>query len=198
MQHVLLINNYDSFTYNLVQILRESGLCTYEVVYNDAFEIDDGKHYDKILISPGPGLPAEAGITCDVIRRWASEKSILGVCLGHQAIGIVFGATLEQLPHPNHGLRQMTEITEPQSSIFKGLPSSIETGHYHSWVLDNKNFPSALNVTARNHYGHIMAISHVKYNVHGVQFHPESLMTHHGVALIRNWLSTNLFADTGQ
>jgi anthranilate synthase component II len=188
MLRVLLINNYDSFTFNLVQILRESGLCNYEVMYNDKIQVEDCEAFDKILISPGPGLPAEAGITCDVIRHWASEKSILGVCLGHQAIAEVFGARLKQLPHPKHGQKEYVEIVNSDAKIFKGLPVKFETGHYHSWIVDNEGLPESLRITTTDNAGNIMAISHRVFDVHGVQFHPESIMTSFGRQIVLNWL----------
>jgi anthranilate synthase component 2 len=188
MLRVLLIDNYDSFTFNLVQILRESGLCNIKVVFNDEIKVEDCGDFDKILISPGPGLPADAGITCEVIRRWASEKSIFGVCLGHQAIGIAFGAKLKQLAHPMHGQKEPVQITNPESKIFNSLPGTFQTGHYHSWIIDNEDFPSDLNITARDNVGNIMAIEHRNYDLHGVQFHPESIMTEYGRQIILNWL----------
>ncbi|MBE0663212.1 MAG: aminodeoxychorismate/anthranilate synthase component II [Bacteroidales bacterium] len=188
MIRVLLINNYDSFTFNLVQVLRESGLCNYEVMLNDEIQVEDCEDFDKILISPGPGLPAEAGVTCDVIRHWASEKSIFGVCLGHQAVAEVFGARLKQLPHPKHGQKELVEIISPETKIFRDLPANFETGHYHSWIVDNEGLPESLNVTARDKAGNIMAISHRTFDVHGVQFHPESIMTSFGRQIVLNWL----------
>ena len=191
MYHVLLIDNYDSFTYNLVQILRESGFCSYEVVYNDAFDVEDCRKFDKILISPGPGLPNGAGITCELIRRWAPEKSIFGVCLGHQAIGVAFGAKLKRLAFPKHGSLEEIVITQSNASIFHGLPETFSTGHYHSWVLDRELLPSCLQVTATDKAGNIMAIAHKSYDLHGVQFHPESIMTTFGKAILHNWLTRN-------
>lgn len=188
MLRVLLIDNYDSFTWNLVQILRESGLCSYEVVFNDALGIEDCNAFDKILISPGPGLPDEAGITCDIIKRWAAEKSIFGVCLGHQAIGLVFGAKLKRLTFPKHGSAEKLKIIEPECKIFKNLPAVFMSGHYHSWILDKQDFPTCLQITAADVQGNIMAISHINYDVHSVQFHPESIMTEHGRQMILNWL----------
>jgi anthranilate synthase component 2 len=188
MLSALLIDNYDSFTFNLVQILRESGLCSVEVVYNDKIKVEDCGSFDKILISPGPGLPAETGITCEVIRRWASEKSIFGVCLGHQAIGVVFGAKLKQLAYPRHGQKEPVEIIKPDSKIFHGLPGTFHAGHYHSWIIDNEGLPESLIVTAIDNAGNIMSISHRIYDVQGVQFHPESIMTSFGRQIVLNWL----------
>ncbi|HHN47992.1 MAG TPA: aminodeoxychorismate/anthranilate synthase component II, partial [Bacteroidales bacterium] len=146
MHRVLLIDNYDSFTYNLVQILRESGLCAFDVVYHDAIGVEDCVDYDKILISPGPGLPHEAGVSCEVIRRWGSEKSILGVCLGHQAIGLAFGASLKRLPFPKHGSAEPVKIIKP-AKIFQGLPENLTVGRYHSWVIDPETMPACLRTT---------------------------------------------------
>lgn len=188
MPRVLLIDNYDSFTWNLVQILRESGLCSYRVVYNDSIGVEDCRDFDKILISPGPGLPAEAGITCEVIRHWAAEKSIFGVCLGHQAMGMVFGAKLKQMAHPMHGQKEVIQVVKPASKIFNGLPETFQTGHYHSWIIDNSDFPSELRVTARDNHGNIMAIEHKNFDIYGLQFHPESIMTEYGRQMILNWL----------
>jgi len=188
MLRVLLIDNYDSFTFNLVQILRESGMCDYRVVFNDEIREDDCRDFDKILISPGPGLPADAGSICSVIRHCAPDKSILGVCLGHQAIGVVFGAKLKQLPHPMHGQKDMVRIVKPVSKIFKGLPGTVQTGHYHSWIIDEEDFPSDLKITARNMQGNIMAIGHKSHDLYGVQFHPESILTAYGRQIVLNWL----------
>lgn len=189
MQRILLIDNYDSFTYNLVQILSESGLCGFEVVYHDAIAVEDCASYDKILISPGPGLPHESGITCEVIRRWGAEKSILGVCLGHQAIGLVYGARLRKLPFPKHGSAEQTIIAHREAKLFHGLPQKFTTGHYHSWVIDPENLPACLTVSAVDSEGNIMAIQHNAYDLHGVQFHPESIMTPPGKAILHNWLT---------
>jgi len=188
MLRVLLIDNYDSFTWNLVQILRESGLCDYRVVFNDEIGVDECRNFGKILISPGPGLPADAGITCEVIRHWAAEKSIFGVCLGHQAMGVVFGAKLKQLAHPMHGQKELVRVAKPVSKIFEGLPDTFQTGHYHSWIIDSENFPSDLKITALDNHGNIMAIEHRNLEVYGVQFHPESIMTEFGRQILLNWL----------
>lgn len=189
MVSVLLIDNYDSFTWNLVQLLRESGMCRYEVAFNDSISADECSGFDKILISPGPGLPHEAGITCEVIKRWSEHKSILGVCLGHQAIGVVFGAKLKRLPCPKHGSKELCVLTKAQTKLFGNIPESFQTGHYHSWVLNPQHFPESLLITAEDNYGNIMAITHKTYDVHGVQFHPESIMTGYGKQMISNWLS---------
>ena len=188
MVNVLLIDNYDSFTYNLVQILRESGLCRYHVAYNDSINLEGCGGYDKILISPGPGLPHEAGISCEVIRKWSEHKSILGVCLGHQAIGLVFGARLAKLPFPQHGQAGEVFINQTDSGIFHGLPSHFYAGRYHSWIIDRNGLPSDLLITASGSDGVIMAVRHKHYDVHGVQFHPESVMTAYGRKMIHNWL----------
>lgn len=187
--HVLLLDNYDSFTFNLVQILRESGLCTFEVAYNDAIDSEDCRWFDKIILSPGPGLPYEAGIIKQVIERWAPEKSILGVCLGHQAIGVVFGANLKRLSFPKHGTREQVFVCDPDAYLFKSLPDQFPAGHYHSWVLDHTNIPSMVKITATDLEGNIMAIRHCQYDVQGVQFHPESIMTPNGRTLVHNFLA---------
>jgi anthranilate synthase component II len=192
MQRILLIDNYDSFTYNLVQILSESGLCSFEVVYHDAIAVEDCASYDKILISPGPGLPHEAGLSCEVIRRWGAEKSILGVCLGHQAIGLVYGARLRKLPFPKHGSAEQTIISSRTAKLFRGLPQKFTTGHYHSWVIDPENLPACLRTTATDADGNIMAIEHTSYKLCGVQFHPESIMTDTGRQMMGNWLALKL------
>lgn len=189
MPHVLLLDNYDSFTFNLVQILRESGLCTFEVAYNDGLDVEDCFRFDKILISPGPGLPAESGIINQIIERWASATSILGVCLGHQAIGVVFGANLMRLPFPKHGTAEQVFVCDPDAYLFKGLPQHFLAGHYHSWVLDPTSIPPTLKVTATDVEGNIMAIRHFRNDVQGVQFHPESVMTPHGRQMVHNFLT---------
>lgn len=189
MVSVLLIDNYDSFTWNLVQLLRESGLCSFKVSHNDAVSAEDCSNFDKILISPGPGLPHGAGITCEVIKRWSEHKSILGVCLGHQAIGVVFGAQLKRLSFPKHGSRELSVLTNTHTKLFRNIPARFQTGHYHSWVLNPENFPESLLITAEDNSGNIMAITHKTFDVHGVQFHPESIMTGYGKQMISNWLA---------
>ncbi len=185
---VLIIDNYDSFTYNLAQLLEKSGMCEYKIVLNDQITLDEVDEYDKILISPGPGLPAEAGITCDVIKKYASDKSILGICLGHQAIAEVFGATLFQMSSPQHGQTVKAIVQTTAEILFDGLPHEFIATLYHSWSVVSDSLPSELLVTATTEDGHILGLSHRKYDVKGLQFHPESIATEHGLEMIRNWL----------
>ncbi|MCS6824507.1 MAG: aminodeoxychorismate/anthranilate synthase component II [Cytophagaceae bacterium] len=186
MAKILMIDNYDSFTYNLVHIVRKLG---YEIdVYrNDKIQIEQVDQYDKIILSPGPGIPSEAGLMLSIISRYAAEKSILGVCLGHQGIGEVFGGRLVNLSSVYHGVATPMTVTK-QDYIFSGLPSTMEIGRYHSWVVDHTDFPNVLEVTAVDENGHIMALRHKEYDVRGVQFHPESILTPHGETILKNWL----------
>lgn len=183
---VAVIDNYDSFTYNLVHLLRKLG-ADVTVFRNDQFELDTLKDFDKILLSPGPGIPSEAGLLTAVIRTYAASKPILGVCLGHQAIGEVFGGSLTNLSEVFHGVA--TEGTNLQRDyIFSGLPQRITMGRYHSWVVDRDSLPQCLEVTAESDEGYIMALRHKEYDVHGIQFHPESVLTPMGETIVNNWL----------
>ncbi len=183
---VAVIDNYDSFTYNLVHLLRKLG-GDVSVFRNDQFELDALKDFDKILLSPGPGIPDEAGLLTAVIRTYAASKPILGVCLGHQAIGEVFGGRLTNLSEVFHGVA--TEGTNLQRDyIFSGLPQRITMGRYHSWVVDRDSLPQCLEVTAESDEGYIMALRHKEYDVHGIQFHPESVLTPMGETIVDNWL----------
>lgn len=189
MKKVLVIDNYDSFTYNLVHILRELGLENdMEVHRNDKVSVDYVDGFERILLSPGPGLPADAGIMPAVIKKYAPTKSILGVCLGHQGIGESFGAKLFNLPSVYHGVATQIHLTDQQDLLFEGLPSSFRVCRYHSWVITPAGLPSELKVTAVDDDGNIMAIAHEAHKVRGVQFHPESIMTEHGKKMIANWL----------
>jgi len=188
MQRVLLVDNYDSFTYNLAQLLDESKLCTFEITKNDAVKIDEISEFDKILISPGPGLPKDIDKLFQIIDVWHKHKPILGICLGMQAVAEYFGAKLYNLKTVNHGIKTITEITDKKEIIFKNLPGKIETGLYHSWAL-YENIGSELKITAVSENDIIMGISHKKYNVKGIQFHPESYMTSFGKQIIENWLT---------
>lgn len=175
---IVIIDNYDSFTYNLSHLLKELG-AEVEVVRNDKFELKDLEQYDKIVLSPGPGIPSEAGLLLDVIRTYAGRKPILGVCLGHQAIGEVFGASLENLKEVYHGVQ--TEGTQLGNDyIFDGLPERVMMGRYHSWVVAKDSVPESLEVTAMSDDGEIMAMRHRQYDIHGIQFHPESVLTPEG------------------
>jgi anthranilate synthase component II len=186
MKNILLIDNYDSFTYNLVHLVKSLGYGV-EVRRNDAITISEAGNYDKILLSPGPGIPSEAGILMDIVRHYASSRSILGVCLGHQAIGEVFGAQLVNLSEVHHGIASRIEITQ-KDVLFNGLDGSFEAGRYHSWAVSPGNFPADLEITAVDASGEIMALRHKKYDVRGVQFHPESVLTPVGGRIIQNWL----------
>lgn len=183
----LVLDNYDSFTYNLVHILRElEGDENMEVHRNDEISLADVGKYDRILLSPGPGLPNESGILLDVIKAYARDKSILGVCLGHQAIGEVFGATLYNLPTVLHGVATNVRV-EASDELFKDIPENFKVCRYHSWAIDPKK-SGELEITARDDHGEIMAIAHKEYQVRGVQFHPESILTEHGIKLMENWI----------
>lgn len=183
---IVTIDNYDSFTYNLSHLLKELG-AEVEVVRNDKFELKDLEQYDKIVLSPGPGIPSEAGLLLDVIRTYAGRKPILGVCLGHQAIGEVFGASLENLKEVYHGVQ--TEGTQLGNDyIFDGLPERVMMGRYHSWVVAKDSVPESLEVTAMSDDGEIMAMRHRQYDIHGIQFHPESVLTPEGKTIVGNFL----------
>lgn len=183
---IVIIDNYDSFTYNLSHLLKELG-AEVEVVRNDKFELKDLEQYDKIVLSPGPGIPSEAGLLLDVIRTCAGRKPILGVCLGHQAIGEVFGASLENLKEVYHGVQ--TEGTQLGNDyIFDGLPERVMMGRYHSWVVAKDSVPECLEVTAMSDDGEIMAMRHRQYDIHGIQFHPESVLTPEGKTIVGNFL----------
>ncbi|MCS6969200.1 MAG: aminodeoxychorismate/anthranilate synthase component II [Cytophagales bacterium] len=185
---VLLLDNYDSFTYNLAHLLKTLGI-TAHVYRNDKISLEAVQQYDKILLSPGPGLPSEAGIMPELIRHYAPYKSILGVCLGHQGIGEAFGATLVNLGEVVHGMATHTRILQHHGTIFEGIPERIKTCRYHSWIVCRKNFPEQhLEITAEDDLGHIMALQHKRYDVHGLQFHPESYITEYGKEMLANWL----------
>lgn len=184
---ILVFDNYDSFTYNLVHLVEKITHEKVDVYRNDQIALEKIKDYDKIILSPGPGIPSEAGLLLDVIREYASTKSILGVCLGHQAIGEVFGGELENLDTVYHGVATPCKLSK-RSPLFKDLPESIEVGRYHSWIVKDEAFPEELEVTARDDNNYIMALQHKKYDVQGVQFHPESVLTPDGEVILRNWL----------
>ena len=194
--NVLVVDNYDSFTFNLTQMIEENG-CTCAVVKNDLLPPDISDRFDKILISPGPGTPSGAGQVCELIRRFSGRKSILGICLGHQAIAEVFGGGLTQLAHPAHGANKLIRITDNSNYLFAGLPGEIEVGLYHSWTVSQDSFPDCLKITAVANDGTIMGLSHRVYNVQGIQFHPESIMTPQGSRIIHNWLHHQDTRDVG-
>lgn len=183
---LLIFDNYDSFTYNIAHAVRALGVEP-DVRRNDRITLDEVDAYDKIIISPGPGIPSEAGILPQLLERYASEKPILGVCLGHQAIGERFGAKLRNLSTVYHGVQTPVHLTA-DDYIFAGMPSEFEVGRYHSWVVDKSSLPEELQVTAFSPDGEIMAMRHRVYDVRGVQFHPESILTPYGMTIIENWL----------
>ena len=189
---IVIIDNYDSFTYNLAHLIKELGV-EVTVYRNDEPEVQalidnaDNIEFDKIVLSPGPGIPSEAGLLLDVIRTFAGKKPMLGVCLGHQAIGEVFGGQLTNLSDVFHGVA--TEGTQfGNDPIFAGLPKRIVMGRYHSWVVSKDGFPSCLEITAESDEGQVMALRHKEYDIHGIQFHPESVLTTEGKTMISNWL----------
>ena len=183
---IVIIDNYDSFTYNLSHLVKELG-AEVTVVRNDQFELSDLESYNKIILSPGPGIPSEAGLLCDVIRTYAGRKPILGVCLGHQAIGEVFGAKLENLSDVFHGVATSCHIVADEP-IFSGIERDITIGRYHSWVVSREDFPDCLEITAVSDEGQVMALRHRQLNVRGIQFHPESVLTPDGKKMLQNWL----------
>jgi anthranilate synthase component 2 len=194
---ILVFDNYDSFTYNLVHLVEKIMHQKVEVYRNDQIPLEKVKEYDKIILSPGPGIPEEAGLLLPLIKKYASSKSILGVCLGHQAIGEAFGGKLVNLSTVYHGvatpIKLKTKIpisigTKVKNGLFEGLPDEFEAGRYHSWIISDENFPDELEVTARDENNYIMALQHKSYDVQGVQFHPESVLTPLGEAILRNWL----------
>ena len=202
---IIIIDNYDSFTYNLAHLVRELG-AEADVLRNDRFRLEELDKYDKIILSPGPGIPAEAGLLTAVVRTYAGRKPMLGVCLGHQAIGEVFGAKLTNLKEVYHGV-QCTLLThadeklqtpdgtpQPEEDyLFRGLPATMPVGRYHSWVVDTEDFPTdTLAVTALSPEGHIMALKHRQLDVHGIQFHPESVLTPDGKRIIENFLAGDM------
>ncbi len=185
---ILLLDNYDSFTYNIVHALKSIGMEP-DVVRNDKIALDDIYIYDKIIVSPGPGIPSEAGILPDMLKKYADKKSILGVCLGHQAIGERFGAKLQNLSSVYHGIQTPINILDTDDYLFAGLPRNIQVGRYHSWAIDTDGFPECLKITATDDKGAIMAIRHREYDVRGVQFHPESILTPDGIKILTNWVN---------
>lgn len=185
---LLLLDNYDSFTYNLLHVVKELGAADVVVACNDRIDLEEVEAFDRIILSPGPGVPEEAGMLLPVIRRYAPTKSILGVCLGHQAIGEAFGARLENLREVYHGMQTPVTLTG-SDRIFEGMGRVFPVGRYHSWVVARKGFPDCLEITAESKEGHIMALRHREYDVHGIQFHPESVMTPQGKDIIRNFLT---------
>lgn len=185
--HILVIDNYDSFVYNLVHYLEDLG-AKVTVKRNDQFAIEAVKPFDKILLSPGPGIPSEAGLLKPLVEAYAASKHILGVCLGLQAIGEVFGGTLTNLEEVYHGIATPVTQTVADEALFAGFDNTFAAGRYHSWVIDKNNFPDSLEITSLDGNDQIMSLRHRAWNVKGVQFHPESVLTPNGKQLLRNWL----------
>ena len=188
MPKLLILDNYDSFTYNLVQLVEQQGQWEFEVHKNDEITIEKVAEFDEILLSPGPGLPAEAGIMPAIFEKYAQEKSILGICLGHHALAEAFGGQLYNFSQAVHGVQREMRIIAPHV-LFRHIPSTIEVGLYHSWAVQKENLPTELLVTAMSDKGVIMAMKHRKFNLHSLQFHPESIMTPYGREMINNWLN---------
>ena len=184
---ILVLDNYDSFVYNLVYILKELG-GDVEVFRNDKIALEAVAQYDKILLSPGPGIPEEAGIMLDLIKEYAPTKSIFGVCLGHQAIGEAFGAKLHNMGEVLHGVTTKCIIKDEKELLFQGIPKEFDVCRYHSWTVVPETMPKDLKITALDEKGYVMAEAHQKYDVRGVQFHPEAYLTQHGVKMVENWV----------
>ncbi len=193
MMKILVFDNYDSFTYNLVHLVEKITGEKVEVYRNDQIALEGVAAFDKIILSPGPGIPEEAGLLLPLIKKYAATKSILGVCLGHQAIAVAFGGKLTNLSTVFHGVATPIKINNHPArggiKILQGLPETIEVGRYHSWIVSDENFPEELEVTARDENGYIMGLQHKIFDVQGVQFHPESVLTPDGEKIMRNWLS---------
>lgn len=185
---ILVIDNYDSFTYNLVHIIRALGFRP-DIFRNDKIEVEAVKAYDKILLSPGPGIPDEAGIMKETVKEYGPSKSILGICLGHQGIGEVYGAALFNIPKVLHGVTSTAEVKDSSDYLFRNVSPTFQATHYHSWAVKADSITPELKVTAVNEEGLVMGLSHVRYDVKGLQFHPESVMTPEGPTMIKNWLS---------
>ena len=194
---VLVFDNYDSFTYNLVHLVHKVVNARVDVFRNDEIPLEKVKAYDKIILSPGPGIPSEAGMLLPLVKEYASSKSILGVCLGHQAIGEAFNGTLVNLQNVFHGVATPVSVNgasdlklpvlPSRTALFRDLPFNFPVGRYHSWVISEENFPAELSITARDANGYIMAVEHKNYDVQGVQFHPESVLTPGGEIILKNW-----------
>jgi anthranilate synthase component 2 len=186
---ILLLDNYDSFTFNLAHLVRDVAGYAPDVRRNDKIALEEVESYDKILLSPGPGVPSEAGLMPALIQRYAPRKSILGVCLGHQAIGESFGAQLVNMAQVSHGQGLETVVETPDEPLFKGLPARFASGRYHSWLVSEDGFPACLQITARDTESRIMALRHREFDAQGLQFHPESVLTPLGADILRNWLN---------
>jgi len=185
---ILVLDNYDSFTYNLVQYIKEQTTDNVVVKRNDAISVEQVAAYDTIVFSPGPGLPQDAGIMIETIQTYAGQKKMLGVCLGHQAIGLAFGGKLQNLKKVYHGVKTPVKITDMQDKIFAGIPKITQVGRYHSWVIQRNGLPEVLQITSLSEEGQIMSVKHKDFDIWGLQFHPESIMTDEGKKMIRNFL----------
>lgn len=185
---ILVFDNYDSFTYNLVHLVEKLVPVKVEVHRNDKLPLEKVKDYDKIILSPGPGIPTEAGLLLPLIKEYAATKSILGVCLGHQAIGEAFGGKLTNLSEVYHGVALPCHLSTAICPLFKNMPNTFDVGRYHSWVVSKDGFPDELEITAEDDYGFVMAMQHKKYDIQAVQFHPESVLTPLGEVIMKNWL----------
>jgi anthranilate synthase component 2 len=186
---ILMIDNYDSFTYNLVHMLETFDGVSVVVKRNDQLTLNDVVPFEKIVLSPGPGIPSEAGLMPEIVKAFAETKSILGVCLGHQCIGESFGGTLLNIEAPIHGKATPIEILDSSEPLFRGLPRRFSVGRYHSWVVRNEGLPHEIKVTAVDDTGRIMALRHTRLDICGVQFHPESILTEHGRTMLENWIT---------
>lgn len=189
MKRVLVLDNYDSFTYNLVHYIESSGEYKVDVFRNDEISLEEVGRYEIIVLSPGPGLPNDAGILKAVIEKYASSKKILGVCLGMQAIGEVYGGKLENLTKVYHGVATQLSVVDSNDALFQGLPNSFNIGRYHSWIISSKAFPKELLVTSKDENYQVMSLRHKEFKLYGVQFHPESILSEYGKELINNFLS---------
>jgi len=189
---IVVIDNYDSFTYNLVHAIKKISGLPVDVIRNDELELSDLEKYDKIVLSPGPGIPEEAGLLLNIIREYAPKKSMLGVCLGHQAIGEAFGGKLINMNKVLHGIATPVTVTENKTHLFDTLPETFNVGRYHSWIVSSEGLPDCFEVTSYDSEGMIMSMQHKKYDVQGVQFHPESVLTPMGETIIENWIKGNL------
>jgi len=187
MQKLLIIDNYDSFTYNLVQLVEQAGVSDYFLVKNDQLLGLKSDAFDKVIISPGPGIAKEAGELMQFLKMYYHKKSMLGICLGYEALAELFGGKLIQMPEPMHGIRNKGKILK-QDSIFNDLPNEFFIGHYHSWIIEEKEVPAELEILVKDENGLPMAFKHKQFNLTGLQFHPESVMTEFGLEMIRNWL----------
>ena len=194
---ILVLDNYDSFTFNLVQYIEEILELEVDVYRNDEIKVEEVEAYDVIVLSPGPGIPKDAGIMPELIQRFAPTKAILGVCLGHQAIGEAFGGKLENLEKVYHGIETAIEVTKSDDPVYKNIPSRFQAGRYHSWVIKRDSLPPAFTITSKDDLGEIMSIKHQDYRVWGLQYHPESIMTTEGKNILKNFFNTCMTDSSG-